>query len=84
MKPVYAQKDANDRTRKIMLDMAYLAEHNKIRFLKYLYEDGLYFLYSTDKKNPEKVEKYSLTRDKIKKEDKDYMFFELPAGCTIL
>ncbi|MDR3611669.1 MAG: hypothetical protein P4L27_13955 [Ignavibacteriaceae bacterium] len=83
MKPVYALKDQGDMTRKIMLDMAYLAEHNKIRFYKYLYEDGLYFLYFGDKKDPGRIEKYFLTRDKIKKEDESYMFFELPSGFII-
>ena len=83
MKPVYALKDANNITRKILLDMAYLAEHNQIRFFKYLYEDGLYFLFSGDKKNPGKIEKYFLTLDKVKKEDGDYLFFELPKGFSL-
>jgi len=84
MKPVYALIDANNITRKILLDMAYLAEHKQIRFFKYLYEDGLYFLFSGDKKNPKKVEKFFLTRDKIKKEDLNYLFFDLPIGCTFV
>ena len=83
MKPVYALKDANNITRKVMLDMAYLAEHKQIRFFKYLYEDGLYLLYSGDKKNPEKIEKFFLTRDKIKKEDENYLFFELPKEFSL-
>jgi hypothetical protein len=83
MKPVYALIDANNITRKILLDMAYLAEHKQIRFFKYLYEDGLYLLYSGDKKNPEKIEKFFLTRDKIKKEDENYLFFELPKEFSL-
>ncbi|MDR3665984.1 MAG: hypothetical protein P4L35_03965 [Ignavibacteriaceae bacterium] len=84
MKPVYALIDANSITRKILLDMAYLAVHNQIRFFKYLYEDGLYFNYSGDKKSPDKVEKYFLTRDKAKKEDSNYLYFDLPGGCRII
>ena len=83
MKPVYALIDANNITRKILLDMAYLSEHKQIRFFKYLYEEGLYLLYSGDKKNPEKIEKYFLTRDKIKKEDGNYLFFELPKEFSL-
>jgi hypothetical protein len=82
MKPVYALIDTNNITRKILLDMAYLTEHRQIRFFKYLYEDGLYFLFSSDKKNPGTIEKYFLTKEKIKKEDGNYLFFELPYGCT--
>jgi hypothetical protein len=83
MKPVYVLKDQGNMTRKVMLDIAYLTEHNKIRFFKYLYEDGLYFNYSVEKKEPGKVEKYFLTREKIKKEDDNFMYFELPAGFSI-
>ena len=83
MKPVYALIDANNITRKILLDMAYLAEHKQIRFFKYLYEEGLYLLYSGDKKDPEKIEKYFLTRDKIKKEDENYLFLELPKEFSL-
>jgi len=84
MKPVYVQIDANNMTRKIMLDMAYLSEHKQIRFFKYLYENGLYLIYSADKKNPDKTEKFFLTRDKVKKEDIDYLFFDLPKGCIFI
>ena len=83
MKPVYALIDANNITRKILLDMAYLSEHKQIRFFKYLYEDGLYLLYSGNKKDPEKIEKFFLTRDKIKKEDENYLFFELPKEFSL-
>jgi hypothetical protein len=54
MKPVYALKDANNITRKILLDMAYLAEHNQIKYFKYLYEDGLYFLFPEIKRTWER------------------------------
>jgi hypothetical protein len=74
MKPVYLQKDSNNLTRKIMMDMAYLASHKKIRIPKWLYEEGLYFLY----KNKSEVDKYFLGRDKIKKEDDYHYFFDFP------
>ncbi len=74
MRPIYLRKEANDITRKIMLDMAYLASHKKIRMPKRLFEDGLYFFYKKD----ETVDKYFLSRDKIKKEDENHFFFDFP------
>jgi hypothetical protein len=66
--------ESNNFTRKVMMDMAYLASHKKIRIPKWLYEDGLYFLY----KNNIEVDKYFLTKDKIKKEDEYHYFFDFP------
>jgi hypothetical protein len=74
MKPVYLRKDDKDITRKVLMDMAYLASHKKIRLLKWLYEDGLYFNYI----NKSGTDKYFLTKDKIKKEDEYHYFFEFP------
>ena len=74
MKPIYARKESNNITRKIMLDMAYLAKHKKIRMPKWLYEDGLYFYYI----NKNGTDKYFLTKDKIKKEDEYHYFFDFP------
>jgi len=74
MKPVYLLKDSNNITRKIMMDMAYLAKHKKIRIPKWLFEDGLYFLY----KNDYKTDKYFLSMDKMKKEDEYHYFFDFP------
>ncbi len=74
MKPVYLRKESNNITRKIMLDMAYLASHKKIRMPKRLYEEGLYFYF---KKN-ETIDKYFLSKDKIKKEDEFHFFFDFP------
>jgi hypothetical protein len=74
MKPVYMRKDSENITRKIMMDMAFLASHKKIRIPKWLYEDGLYFIY----KNKTDVDKYFLTKDKIKKEDEYHYFFDFP------
>ena len=74
MKPVYLLKESNNITRKIMMDMAYLAKHKKIRLPKWLYEDGLYFLY----KNNSGIDKYFLSKDKIRKEDEYHYFFDFP------
>jgi len=74
MKPVYLRVDSNNFTRKVMLDMAYLVSHKKIRLPKWLYEEGLYFNY----KNNDGIEKYFLTKEKIKKEDENHYFFEFP------
>lgn len=74
MRPVYLSIDSNNITRKIMMDMAYLAKHNKIRLPKWLYEDGLYFLF----KNNNGTDKYFLSKDKIKKEDEYHYFFDFP------
>lgn len=74
MKPVYLRKDANNITRKIMMDMAYLVSHKKIRLPKWLFEDNLYFLY----KNEDSMEKYFISKDKIVKEDENHFFFNFP------
>ena len=74
MKPIYLLKDSDNITRKIMLDMAYLAKHNKIRLPKWLFEDGLYFKF----KNNSGIEKYHLSKDKIIKEDDHHYFFDFP------
>ena len=74
MKPIYLRKESNNITRKIMMDMAYLASHKKIRMPKWLYEDGLYFYF---KKN-EEIDKYFLSKEKIKKEDENHFFFDFP------
>jgi hypothetical protein len=75
MRPAYLRKDSNGFTRKIMMDMAFLASHKKIRLPKWLYEDELYFLFKN--KNNE-IEKYYLTTAKIKKEDENHYYFEFP------
>ncbi len=74
MKPVYLQKEANNIVRQVMMDMAYLASHKKIRLPKRLYEDGLYFYF----KNKDGIDKYYLGRDRIKKEDEFHYFFDFP------
>jgi hypothetical protein len=51
MRPIYLFVEKNSIVRKIMIDMAYLSAKKKIRLLKYLYEDGLYFFYPNSKDN---------------------------------
>jgi hypothetical protein len=77
MHPIYLFVEKNGIVRKIMVDMAYLSAKKKIRLLKYLYEDGLYFLYP-DSKDNSSIEKYFLTKDKVVKEDKDFYYFKFP------
>ncbi len=78
MRTIYLRKQYDHNVRKILVDMAYLVSHNKIRLLKEKYEEGLYFPYTEDIKNPDKVEQYFLTRDKIKSEDTHHYFFAFP------
>ena len=74
MKPVYLRKDSNNITRKIMIDMAYLVSHKKIRLPKSLFEKDLYFFY----KNNDTVEKYFISQDKVVKEDGNHFYFKFP------
>ena len=74
MKPVYLRKESINITRKIMMDMAYLASHRKIRLPKRLNEDGLYFYFQTK----DGLDKYYLSRERIKKEDEFHYFFDFP------
>ncbi|HKI79606.1 MAG TPA: hypothetical protein VKA26_13780 [Ignavibacteriaceae bacterium] len=76
MRTIYLRKEDDNSVRKILLDMAYLSNHKKIRFPKYKMEDGLYLL--AKQKGTDSVEKYFLTKDKIKKEDADFYFFDFP------
>ena len=76
MSTYYLRVETHNRTRKVLIDMAYLAKHNNIRLLKYYYEDGLYLPYKSDGNSI--IEKYELTKDKIIKEDKDHYFFKFP------
>ncbi len=74
MRPVYLRVEKNNITRKVMMDMAYLVSHRKIRLPKWLYEDGLFFYYKKD----DTIEKYYLSKDKVKTEDENHYFFEVP------
>lgn len=74
---IYLKVSKNSIVRKIALDMAFLASHKKIRFPKYYFEEGLYLTYKK-KINETAVDEYYLTKDKIKKEDLDFFYFDFP------
>jgi hypothetical protein len=78
MRPVYLRKDNHIGTRKVMLDMAYLVSHKKIRILKFLWEEGLYLPFVPKDGSREKTEKYFLTKDKLIKEGENHYFFDFP------
>lgn len=77
MRPIYLFVEKNNLVRKVMIDMAFLSSKKKIRLAKYLFEDGLYFLYP-DPKNKSLISKYELTKDKIIKEDEHFYYFKFP------
>jgi len=77
MRTIYLRKEDRNVTRKILVDMAYLATHKKIRLLKYYFEDGLYFPFKNLDKNGE-VDKYFLKKDKIIKEGENHFYFDFP------
>ena len=78
MSNYYLRVETHNRTRKILIDMAYLAKHNIIRLPKYYYEEGLYLPYRKNTDVNSTIEKYELTKDKIIKEDEDHYFFKFP------
>ncbi|QQS34717.1 MAG: hypothetical protein IPM56_10635 [Ignavibacteriales bacterium] len=78
MRTIYLRKEDNLITRKVLLDMAYLVSHKKIRLPKYQLEEGLYLLYLPDVKEKSRIEKYFLTRDKIFSEDNYHYYFKFP------
>ncbi len=75
MRPVYLRNESNGITRKIMLDMAFLSSHKKIRLPKWLFEENLYFLF---KNKDNEIEKYFLSKEKVFKEDENHFFFNFP------
>lgn len=75
MRPVYFRKDG-PITRKIMADMAFLVTHKMIRFPKWLYEEGLYFLYKDIKSGT--PGKFVLNKDDAKKQDESFYYFPFP------
>ena len=74
---IYLKVNTNGILRKIAVDMASLASHKKIRLPKYYFEDGLHLSYKKNI-NDSIVEEYYLTKDKIKKEDSDFYYFDFP------
>jgi len=77
MNPVYLRKETNNGTRKVMVDMAYLVSHKKIRLPKWQWEEGLFLPYKPERTNVE-FERYFLYKDNIIKEDQDHYFFDFP------
>jgi hypothetical protein len=78
MSTYYLRVDENAHTRKILIDMAYLANHKVIRLPKYYFEDGLYLPFISKDKSNSSVQKYELTKDKIINEDEDFFYFKFP------
>ena len=74
---IYLRVNKNGIVRKIAVDMASLASHKNIRLPKYYFEEGLYLSYLKDI-SKSTVEEYYLTKDKIKKEDSDFYYFDFP------
>ena len=78
MSTYYLRVEDKNQTRKILIDMSYLAKHKVIRLPKYYYEEGLYLPYNDEKSNDSSVKKYELTKDKIFKEDDNFFYFKFP------
>jgi hypothetical protein len=77
MRTIYLKVTRNGLIRKVAVDMAYLSAHNKIRLPKYYFEEGLFLSYKKSLKDTS-IEEYYLTKDKIKKEDNDFYYFDFP------
>lgn len=77
MRTIYLSVIRNGLIRKVGIDMAFLSSHNKIRLPKYYFEEGLYLSFKKDLKESN-IEQYFLTRDKVKKEDNDFYYFDFP------
>ncbi len=74
----YLRVNKNNNTRKVAIDMAYLAKHKIIRLPKYYLEEGLYLPFVNKDDDSNKVEEYYLSNDKIIKEDKDFYYYKFP------
>ncbi|MDR3625214.1 MAG: hypothetical protein P4L45_00170 [Ignavibacteriaceae bacterium] len=77
MRTLYLRKDDNNLTRKVLIDMAYLVAHKKIRLPKIYFEDSLYVPYFKDKEK-QNICKYFLTKDELLAEDNDFYYFKFP------
>lgn len=77
MRTIYLKVNRNGMIRKVGIDMAFLSSHHKIRLPKYYFEEGLYLSYKKKLKESS-VEEYYLTKDKVKKEDNDFYYFDFP------
>ncbi|MEJ2195750.1 MAG: hypothetical protein P8X73_12955 [Ignavibacteriaceae bacterium] len=74
----YLRVNKNNNTRKIAIDMAFLAKHKLIRLPKYYFEENLYLPIMNKSGDDNKVEEYYLSSDKIMKEDEDFYYFKFP------
>ncbi|MCG6915089.1 hypothetical protein LJE86_14350 [bacterium BMS3Abin03] len=78
MSTYYLRVEDKYHIRKVLIDMSYLAKHKIIRLPKYYYEEGLYLPYSDKRDNDGSIKKYALTKDKIFKEDDNFLYFKFP------
>ena len=74
----YLRVNKNNNTRKVAIDMAYLAKHKIIRLPKYYLEEGLYLPFLNTGEDKNKVDEYYLSNDKIIKEDNNFYYFKFP------
>ena len=74
----YLRVNKNNNTRKVAIDMAFLAKHKIIRLPKYYFEENLYLPYLNKVTGNNKIEEYYLSSDKITKEDEDFYYFNFP------
>ena len=74
MRQLFLRTEKGNSIRKVMIDMAYLVSHNKIRLPKIYFEEGIYLPYL----NKNEADKFFLTKDKIVKEDENHYFFDFP------
>jgi len=79
MRIAYLRKQDKHQLRKISLDMAYLVAHNQMRLPKIYFEEGLFLPYINASNQPEN---YYLTKDKVKKEDNNFYYFDFPFKHT--
>ncbi len=78
MRTLYLRKEDLNLTRKVLLDMAFISTHKRIRILKYLFEEGMYLPFYKNGKNKTDPDRYYLTKDKMIKEDRDFYYFKFP------
>jgi len=74
----YLRVNKNNNTRKVAIDMAFLAKHNIIRLPKYYFEENLYLPFLNKSGEANNVDEYYLTFDKIMKEDENFYYFKFP------
>ena len=78
MRTIYLREDLEGFSRKVLIDMAYLVGHKKIRLLKRYYKETLYLPFNSNSQGSSNSERFYLTKDKIKSEDENHYFFDFP------